>query len=167
LHKLRPNRTIEARDRLRKLIVVSSSIGIASFVILAPIICYMISVHVINVRTYLHNYPGCSPEFEQQLSLKGNPNQLPEWSVNFVTTHQYVAFLGDIIENVIIWVECGIIACSSMPVVVVLNYDLYLYWWHVDKQIEETLRLVLLNGETSVLEQGSSRGNIPLVYTQN
>lgn len=143
LYKLRPNRTPEARNDLLRMMVVLTVIALTVFALLGLIMSVLINLHLLKLETYLFNYPNCSPEVEQ-LNDRGDINP---WSLRFMTTHQIVALLADFQENFFIWTECGLVAVFDIALTMLLNYDLHLYWRHLDRNIEETLRVVLLANE--------------------
>lgn len=129
--RLRPNRTLSARARLKDRIALSFVITTS---ILLPLIAFMATVITLVVLTdkrYLATYPGCYPELEQ-LEARG---QLGFFSIHFFR-HHAISGLVDGLENVIVWLDCGT-ALFYVPVLCyLLNYDILLYWSGVHQKLE-------------------------------
>jgi hypothetical protein len=143
-YKLRPSRTIEARRKLRNFLVNSTAAAISVFVFLATILTYFIFKHLLHVETYLKSYEGCSPELARLVDAKRTSS---EWSMKFITLHQYIALVADIEENVFIWTESGVVAVFDLSLTMLLIYDLHLYWTHLDRRTDELLTIVKLDYE--------------------
>lgn len=128
--KLRPNRTLEARRSLKRIItnafVFTSSTLIILTCIIAPLLFY-INFDPVH---YIQRYPGCDPELERHIDNNDDLSQISTYKL-----HRLVSYAGDILENFIIWTESCILLLSSWTLIYLLNYDALLYWRHLDTKL--------------------------------
>lgn len=127
LYKVRPNRTLEHRERLANRLASMSLIVAVSFgAVGITSTIYIATVVVFNQRRYANNFSGCLVEFSKS-----------EWSLPQLTSHRLSAIIGDVLVNLIVWVESGLALVYSLTFISFLNEDLLDYWAEVDAKLQK------------------------------
>jgi hypothetical protein len=131
VYRLRSNRTREAHQELRRFLAKMTLSTVMVNGTLLTIILGLIAYVAATDEHYLQKYPDCNPELQQ---LKAKAGRLAANSIT-LTGHHSLAFMGDLLENLIYWVE-GCLMCTYVPVVA--NFcvrDLLIQWRHIDRRI--------------------------------
>jgi hypothetical protein len=139
VYRLRPNRTAAACRNLRDYLINVMLVGTAVFAIIALTITLIFSIEGTSDQSYLKRYPNCDPYLEQ-LKRDGQLD-LNHFSLH-LTRQQFFAFFFDTTENVFLWLDSGLVLYSCVVCTLLLNYDLNIYWKHINGQIELLLEFV-------------------------
>lgn len=135
-YRLRPNRTLEAKQDLNKLLVTFSMLCITSTSLVALIFVAQFSATVLSDKFYLDRYPGCSPGHQ----FDGT------WSTTF-TWHRCIALVFDMVENMIVWGDGAGALLASLSLDLLINFDLLVYWHYLDNKLRATFQQVLEHRE--------------------
>lgn len=133
---LRPNRTVEAREKLVKIV---DTIMIRCLVIAALLCClvYPIILAMILLDSgYIENYPTCSPELEK-LKAEGRlgPYSMTFWPPN----HRLICLLFDAFINLFTYVDDLVALIFPASLSLILTADLMIYWNHIDSKLNSLL----------------------------
>lgn len=129
--RLRANRTRAAHRELRRLL---ARLTLVCTLLVAPTACLITLAFLLlglTDRRYTGAYPNCEPHL-QRLRDSG---QLGAWSMSF-TWHKFYSLVGDIFENVSIWLESGLVTTVGPAAAYLLNYDLTMHWRGIKQKLE-------------------------------
>lgn len=150
MYRLRPNRSPETLNRLAKFYAFVTGAALLSSLTILLIIAAVIVAYIIMDLNYLRMYPGCD-ETIMRLHEEG---KLSEWSIT-LTPRRFLVVLLDTIENMAIWFETDLIVLVIFPFVLLINYDLMIYWASVGRKVqrlEQRLSLEQLKTDLSPSE---------------
>lgn len=139
LHKLRPNRTLEAHT---KLIGRLAKFTIWSTIIMATLTCLIGSrvniAILLNQRRYLRSYPNCDQDLARQQE-QGNLSL--SWSLPRLSgrPHYAATVLFDSLENTFVWLDSGLALIWGLTLLLFLNKDLQNHWSHLRDKIQRRL----------------------------
>lgn len=135
LYKLRPNRTLEARRKLAQWLSSTTLMATLTFGLLAVIIgAYFASAVLFNQYRYLSAYPDC----DLQLTVLFRQGNLTAWSTR-LSSHKLATLTFDVFETSILLIDSGLALMYLQLFDIYLNWDLLLYWTHLDKKIRRLL----------------------------
>jgi hypothetical protein len=151
--KVRPNRTKQACEDLRNFLIGSASLGAAVFaLVVCSVTTLLLTLHV-NDQSYLNRYPKCDTYLEQLHRSGLVPAD--RWSFH-LTRNVLVCSIFDALENLFLWLESGLSLFTCVILTLVLNYDLIVYWNHLDRKIELLLEFSRLKRMCPRRDQGCS-----------
>jgi hypothetical protein len=170
-YRLRPNRSAEARRLLAKRVSVSFLVNTGILAALTMYFSFYVSVAVLSDERYAATYPGCS----------GQPDRpgVPVAALHRVAMqwHQLVSACVDMLENIIIWFDCGMSAVYVPTLAYLLNCDILTYLCKLNAQLEqllertrlrESIRRALLRsrslGDASCLEAAGLQSGETMFY---
>lgn len=133
---LRPNRTREAS---RRLATFTAQVTVWSWALYSPIavsVTTAVVSYLVTNERYQRDYLECDPVLDQ-LAREG---KLAEWW-RHPFRHQVLANAVDILENVILWLESGLVTACFIGSTLVFNYDNLVYWNHLKGKIDALLEL--------------------------
>lgn len=131
IYRLRQNRSRSAQVELARYTSKLTLVASAVFLSLATILISLITALILLDDRYLRLYGQCDPEL-QQLKRDG----MLDWFSITITPHRLYAGIGDGLENIVLWVEGGLICIVGPCSVSLINYDLILCWSGISKKIE-------------------------------
>lgn len=134
IYKLRPNRTKEARSELIRETIKFYKVSFIIFGILFWII-FPIALYVtLSDLCYVENYPGCW-DFLENLHKQGK--------LDYLTWHlagpKLYSGTVDGFVNFVTWIDSGVAVVFVIPIAYLLNYDILLYWRHLQAKLENVL----------------------------
>lgn len=141
---IRPNRTLEAREKLVNQMAMETFYGFFAMVYVVSLkFFYNIISILFNQYRYHSHYPDCDPD----LSRKYMFGNVSHWDYPHITgrpLYQLTIFF-DFLENEVIELACGFVLFYSLIFINYISSDLYLYWRRLTKIIErlrsETIRI--------------------------
>lgn len=132
LYKLRPNRTLEARQRLvHSLASMTINATLAFCAIFSSFSMYILFVVLFNQKRHYRDFASCDPEFSRLYET----GQINHWSLPRLTSHRLAVFVGDFVENIFIWTESGSVLVYGLMFACFLNGDLLLCWNHLQQKV--------------------------------
>lgn len=121
-YKLRPNRSWESLHELRGRLA-NCTLYLASFLsTIGLAVSLNISYNIFRDKSYLQTYVNCNSHLAD-LEAKG---ELGQWSFT-LDKHRCLALIGDIVENVILWLDAALSALSAYILVYICNHDMLMY----------------------------------------
>lgn len=133
--RLRPNRTPDAR---RDFIRFQARVTFWAVVIFIPIatgVAITLVLHVFTHKRYLQDYSDCDPLLERL----ARENRLGDWLSYSPFRHQLIALAFDVLENLILWLESGLVSVCFVSYALAFNHDNLTYWDHIRQRIATLL----------------------------
>jgi hypothetical protein len=147
VYRLRSNRTPESHLELCRMVAKST---ICALVIVTPIAIVLYLTHtflyLLDVR-YTSVYPNCDPILQ---ALKDS-GRLSARSMT-IRGHHLLTIFADTIENILIWVECGLVATAAPIMVHLMSQDLVMNWKGIKAKLDSLARTAMLKENTVGLE---------------
>lgn len=140
--RLRPGRTQQANDRLRKWFSLTTLLSIMLVSFISSIIFPLIYLRLISEIHYKTKYDSCDlgPPWAAEI----NPAER-KYSL-YIRWYRFMFLLVDLVENLLLWIETGISAFMGMGLAALLNYDLMVYLYNIhDNVIQLTSFIVKMD----------------------
>jgi len=145
--RLRPNRSREANRNLRQLTADFTYYFSIPLSLSVLVILVIVFIELFDDRRYVTEYPSCDPELESELITHG----VQSYTVT-MTPNRLVAFVFDVVENLMLWIELGTIA-YGIGFASILNYDLVSYWAYLHNKTEKLkIQAQLLRLDRSIVD---------------
>lgn len=157
-YHLRPNRTSVNHEALFR-VLVRYILVIRSLVMPVFVVVFAAAVESVYIdANFLTRYPGCDLELERM----NREGKLSDTSITITPIRLWIMFF-DHVENLIMWPESDIFLTGSLPYIMLINYDLIVYWRHIGDQIRHVqgkLKSEWLASELTNVVSGKSFANI-------
>lgn len=127
--RLKPNRTQEANNLLRKIFSIYSLVSSMALSLITAIVAPLIITNLVSTKHYETYYPNCGIEMSWIIR---DHDSLDSYSfiglLTAINWPRLYLLMFDILENTILLLEFGISTFCGTALIMIINFDLLLYW---------------------------------------
>lgn len=139
-HYLRPNRCQEASDLLRKRFTDMFLLTSVYLVLFALVMTPVIIMRLTSEAHYEAYFSGCDVKL----------CWLHEDSFLHINWYRVAILLADILDNIVLWIESMPAAFYGLILILILHYDLIVYWQYLDAKVVKLYDMIRIKNELCI-----------------